>query len=529
MKKFRLVDTGVLSAAENVAWDQAFLLAAANGDFVPTLRFLQYAPESVLVGRYQAVAQEVRIPFCIENRIDINRRITGGGAILFDATQLGWEIIAPYSMVDLPAAMAKRFRAICGGCISGLRELGLNANFRPMNDIEINKRKISGTGGIDEGEAFLFQGTLLIDFDAHKMIKSLRIPIEKLQDKEIESVKDRVTWIKKELGCTPPLTQIKGAIRKGFQEVFGVEFEPGEVTDREREIFESHKEYYASPAWVNIIQKPAAEKGTLSSVYKSKGGLIRTSFNIDTRNNIIQQAFITGDFFAEPKEAVYDFETLFKSAPAHRPKISGKIDDFFRDTSNHFLGITAGDMKTAVDSALTKAQLIAFGYTLEEANDVSTVVNDFDDIIQMDKIKLLLPYCSKQTGCQFRYEKNCRHACTACTVGQAAQEGLTNNVDSETITSFEDLQETLLRLKNNGHDAFIGCCCQAFLTKHRKDFEKIGLPGILIDIESETCYDLGLEQNAYQGKYQSQTAVKLEVLNKTLRLLKNAWGELKYD
>ncbi|GAH59898.1 unnamed protein product, partial [marine sediment metagenome] len=28
----------------------------------------------------------------------------------------------------------------------------------------------------------------------------LRIPLEKLKDKEIESVKDRVTWLSKELG-----------------------------------------------------------------------------------------------------------------------------------------------------------------------------------------------------------------------------------------------------------------------------------------------------------------------------------------
>ena len=41
---------------------------------------------------------------------------------------------------------------------------------------------------------------------------------------------------------------------------------------------------------------------------------------------------------------------------------------------------------------------------------------------------------------------------------------------------------------------FVGSCCEPFYGKHRPDFERIGLPGILVDVERSTCYDLGQEK-----------------------------------
>jgi pyruvate/2-oxoglutarate dehydrogenase complex dihydrolipoamide acyltransferase (E2) component len=46
-----------------------------------------------------------------------------------------------------------------------------------------------------------------------------------------------------------------------------------------------------------------------------------------------------------------------------------------------------------------------------------------------------------------------------------------------------------------GIDAYIGCC-QPFFTKHVDDFVKAGLPGILLDIDNTTCYDLDAAKTA---------------------------------
>ena len=91
----------------------------------------------------------------------------------------------------------------------GLSTLGVNAKFRPKNDIEVNGRKISGTGGTELDGAFLYHGSLLVDFDVDTMIKCLKLPIKKLEDKQVQSFRQRVTSLREVLGYTPILRSSK--------------------------------------------------------------------------------------------------------------------------------------------------------------------------------------------------------------------------------------------------------------------------------------------------------------------------------
>ena len=213
-RTWRLLDTGVNDAATNMCLDQAVLEARARGAVPDTIRFLQFSPPAVLVGYHQSVDLEVRVPYCEDQGIDINRRLTGGGAIFFDRTQLGWEVFA--SKASFPGDVGALNERVCRGAIAGLRHLGVEATFRPVNDIEVGGRKISGTGGTESGGAFLFQGTLLVDFDVETMVRALRVPTEKLKDKEIDNLRDRVTCLDWLLGRTPPLENIKAAMARGF-------------------------------------------------------------------------------------------------------------------------------------------------------------------------------------------------------------------------------------------------------------------------------------------------------------------------
>jgi len=227
---WRLLDTGARSAAENMALDEVVLTAHSQGRVPNTLRYLQFSPHCVLVGYHQSVEQEIRIEYCAVHGIEINRRLTGGGGLYWDESQLGWEIYAPRDLPGLPRRAEALYEHICQGAIRGLERLGVRAAFRPQNDIEVEGKKISGTGGTSLGEAFMFQGTLLIDFDVDTMLRALRIPTEKLKDKEIQSVRERVTCLAWELGRVPPPDEIKAALAAGFGEVLGVQFEPGPLT-----------------------------------------------------------------------------------------------------------------------------------------------------------------------------------------------------------------------------------------------------------------------------------------------------------
>ena len=212
METWRLLDTDKRSAAENMALDEVLLELRSQERIPHTLRFLQFSNPSVLVGHHQSVEEEARLDYCRRKGIEINRRLTGGGALYWGKQELGWEIYISKTDPKIPSKIEELYRRMGEAAALGLRHLGVQAHFRPRNDIEIKGRKISGMGGTELSGAILFQGTVLIDFDVDEMLRALRIPTEKLQDKEIESVKERVTCLKWELGRTPPIPEIKASL-----------------------------------------------------------------------------------------------------------------------------------------------------------------------------------------------------------------------------------------------------------------------------------------------------------------------------
>jgi lipoate-protein ligase A len=108
-----------------------------------------------------------------------------------------------------------------------------------------------------------------------------------------------------------------------------------------------------------------------------------------------------------------------------------------------------------------------------------------------------------------------------CTIGDAYESAEKNKMKPITILSFENLMETLYDLKKKGIKTFIGSCCEAFYIKHFEDFVKAGLPGILVDIDSTTCYDLEKVKEAELGSFEGQTHLNMDLINKVIEVLKS--------
>ena len=513
METWRILDTGARSAAENMALDETLLELKSKERIPHTLRFLQFSNPTVLVGHHQSVEEEVRLDYCRRKGIEINRRLTGGGALYWGRKELGWEIYISRKDPRVPSDIHSLYRKMGEGSARGLRHLGVQAYFRPRNDIEIRGRKISGTGGTELSGAILFQGTVLVDFDVDEMLRALRIPTEKLQDKEIESVKERVTCLKWELGQTPSVSEIRASLTKGFEESFGVTFDQKALTSEEENLLKAKLPYYSSPEYIFKVRESLPRRKTLTSLLKAPGGLIRTSIVIDMRTRVISQILITGDFFSFPKRAIFDLESLLKNSKAHPSNIEGIIRSFFADKRPEIPGIRAVHLIQAIDEAIQKMDLLSHGFDEEETHHLFPILKPFGEVRKPEV--LLLPYCAKDLECSYRTRRGCE-ACGRCSVGDAVQMGRSFGMDSITIQNYEDLESTLRRLKRSGVQGFVGSCCEPFYGKHRPDFERIGLPGILVDVESSTCYDLGQEKAAFDGQFGNQTCLPLPLLRRVL-------------
>jgi lipoate-protein ligase A len=102
-------------------------------------------------------------------------------------------------------------------------------------------------------------------------------------------------------------------------------------------------------------------------------------------------------------------------------------------------------------------------------------------------------------------------------VGDSYEFAENNDIEVVTILDFDDLLSTLTKYKESGVKAFIGSCCEAFYVKHLEDFEDIGLPGVLIDIDNETCYELDKENEALAGEFESKTELRTELIEKVMK------------
>ncbi len=519
MKEWRLLDTGHMTAAENMALDETLLELKGRGESLNTLRFLQFSPPAVLVGYHQAVEEEIRESYCIENEIDINRRVTGGGAIFFDENQIGWEVICDKSFFNMTIPNLKLFRTLCEPVINALDQLGLKASFRPRNDIEINGRKISGTGGTESEGAFLFQGTMLVDFDVDTMLRSLKIPVEKLKAKEINSVKERVTCLNWELGNTPPAEAIKSAIVRGFEECLGITLTPSGLTVEEEELFKEKLSYYKSFSWIDRIKPKTKGKEVIQAANKVENGLVRFTVAVDRARGRIRDIYITGDFLSFPSRALYDLESELRGMQFSRRGLFNIVNSFFSEGRITIPGISPEEFFKPLEIALEKTA-IAYEYDipLEKCNQISVTNGSFEEILTAGPSVLLLPYCAKNLTCHLRHKKTCR-LCGNCSIGQAWELGWQRKMEVRCVNSFEDLLSELERMKRIDAKAFIGCCCQPFFTKHVNDFERAGIPGILLNIDNTTCYELDQVKDAYEGEFKSQTIVNMDLLKTVFNVM----------
>lgn len=349
-KQWRILDTGLRRAAENIALNRALLEARQADEAPSTLRFLRFTP-SALLGFHQSAEQELNLEYCRAQGVTIQRRITGGGAIYFDETQLGWELYLHKS--DLGCAdMQAISQRICTAAARGIQALGVDAQYRPRNDIEVDGRKISGSGGAFDGAALLFQGTLLIQFDVEKMLRVLRIPAEKLSDKAIASARERVVNLAELLGYAPDLEQVQAHLQAAFAAEFDVAFAASELTPHEQARFAAALAEIDSADWVHLMQRPFADQPLLHAAIKFPAGLVHVHVRYDQVRERIQQLWFSGDYFISPRRTVADLEASLRDSDARR--LRHNVAAFFAERNVDMLGLRAEDFSAVIEAALAQ-------------------------------------------------------------------------------------------------------------------------------------------------------------------------------
>jgi lipoate-protein ligase A len=353
--QFRIIDTGVREGRANIAFDPA-LIELRQQDKVPdTIRFMRFPP-TALIGRHQDLSREINLDYCAEDGVGVVRRVTGGGAIYLDEGQLGWELVfhrASLGIANLPDLAA----AICNAAAAGLRELGIKAKFRPRNDIEVDGRKISGTGGFFDGDILIYQGTVLVDMNAAQMVRALNIPAAKVAKHDLDTAEQRVVTLKELLGDElPDLETIKAALVRGFEQHLGIETTPGEITAAEEDLALRHfDEEIGTEEFLREIDNPGGSDQLLEGTHTGAGGTINAYAKLEGPTlGRLQRVLITGDFFVTPPRVVFDLEAALVGARIQ--EVDAIVQRFFEESAIEMLSASPEDFTAAINDALGRRE-----------------------------------------------------------------------------------------------------------------------------------------------------------------------------
>ena len=236
MEEFRFIDLEVHSAFENMAIDESIMLAMKEGNAPPTLRLYRWNPSAVSIGTFHGMRDEVDVDFCESKGFDYIRRITGGGAVYHDYDgEITYSILMPKGHRLAPSDILESYRLLCGGIVKALEHLGIESVFKPINDVDAGGKKVSGNAMTRRHGCVLQHGTILLDLDVNLMFTILKVPQEKISDKMIADVKERVTSIRDILGRDVQITELQDALTRGFSDALDIELVPGTLSDDEQE------------------------------------------------------------------------------------------------------------------------------------------------------------------------------------------------------------------------------------------------------------------------------------------------------
>lgn len=228
--EWEIVHSKAVSPLMHIALDEVLSREVAAGHRAPTLRIWEWERAAVILGSFQSVRNEVDAEAAKSLGIEVVRRSTGGGAMFVEpGNTITYSLYAPVDLVaDL--GIADSYAFLDNWVLKALHAVGIEAVYKPLNDIAGPKGKIGGAAQKRfSSKTVLHHATLAYDIDADRMMQVLRIGREKLSDKGTTSAAKRVDPVRSQTGMERK--DILDVMKATFAELNGASF--GDITAEE--------------------------------------------------------------------------------------------------------------------------------------------------------------------------------------------------------------------------------------------------------------------------------------------------------
>jgi len=345
---WRVLDTGLRSAAQNIALNRALLEARRAEEIVSTLRFFRI-PRSASLACDQSPAQELRLRYCKANGIRLQRRLTTGPAAYCDESQLGWELYLHRR--DIAGAdgraVAKR---ICHAAAAALSALEIDARARRGDEIEVDGRTLARAGIAFDEDALLYQGMIPMATDFGTLSHVLRRP-ESWTDEEAETAaRERMTDLRQLLGPAADARVVKSKLVTACESEFNMELHDGELSLTEHVRYQRALSEIDSPDWVNLLRQPVVGAPLCAGQQIISGGLLTADVIYDRSAQRIKQVWFRGDVDNSPRRVIADLEAALRGTLIDR--VAATIESFFSAATRPTQGLKPEHFIAAIGRAL---------------------------------------------------------------------------------------------------------------------------------------------------------------------------------
>jgi lipoate-protein ligase A len=171
----KLLDLTLPDAADNLALDEALLLAAGDGEGGEVLRLWEQPTHAVVVGSGGSVAHDVNLPACAADGVPVLRRASGGGTVLLGPGCLCFSLVLGYDHAPALDQIRPSNRYVLGRVAKALAPV-VPATVEGLSDLAVSGLKCSGNSQQRKRTHFLHHGTLLCGLDLPLVSKYLHAP-----------------------------------------------------------------------------------------------------------------------------------------------------------------------------------------------------------------------------------------------------------------------------------------------------------------------------------------------------------------
>jgi lipoate-protein ligase A len=358
---WRLIDMEAVDGFTMTSFYEVVAKAVTDQNFPNTLVFNYPSEPFVNVGFHQVIEKEVDLEFVNQQKLPIVRRTIGGGTILDGPWEQDYFFIVNRKSPECPADIMEFYRTFLTPIANALRRLNVHAEYKPINDIIVGGKKISGNGGISVGDSMVLAGDVLLDIPAELMTRVLRVPDEKFRDKLQKSLSEWMTSLKLESQESPTRDELKRYIVEEVEKQIGTKIVEERLSNFESKYLNELSMERKDRDW--IFMKDMSHERLLQarqvkvkegvriceSVYKAQK-LIRIV--MENVNDRVGEISISGDFFTEPHmRIIEELEESLVGAPLESVALHDRIETWISTVKPRIIGAKVDDFVQAILNA----------------------------------------------------------------------------------------------------------------------------------------------------------------------------------